>query len=58
VPPASTLGIKPHVGSKEIKAMSIAAGHVGLATSSKAHRQFWPEAANWIAEHSTTGAPD
>jgi polyhydroxyalkanoate synthase subunit PhaC len=52
VPPSSTLGIKPHVRSTEIKAMSIAAGHVGLATSSKAHRQLWPEAANWIAEHS------
>jgi polyhydroxyalkanoate synthase len=57
VPPASTLGIKPHVRSKDIKAMSIAAGHVGLVTSSKAHRQFWPDAANWIAERSTALAP-
>jgi polyhydroxyalkanoate synthase subunit PhaC len=53
VPAASTLGIEPHVSSKEVKNMSIAAGHVGLAVSSKAHRKLWPDAANWIAEHST-----
>jgi polyhydroxyalkanoate synthase len=52
VPPASTLGIVPHVGSKEVKTMAINAGHIGLAVSSKAHRQFWPEAAGWIAAHS------
>jgi polyhydroxyalkanoate synthase len=53
VPPSSTLGIEPHVGSKDIKKMGIHAGHVGLAVSSKAHREFWPAAANWIAERST-----
>ncbi len=53
VPAASTLGIRPHVRSTDVKALSINAGHVGLVTSSKAHRQFWPEAAGWIAERST-----
>jgi polyhydroxyalkanoate synthase len=57
VPPASTLGIEPHVHSAEVKKMTINAGHVGLAVSSKAHRQFWPAAANWIAERSTAAAP-
>jgi polyhydroxyalkanoate synthase len=53
VTPASTMGIEPHVGSKEVKKMTIDAGHVGLAVSSKAHRQFWPAVANWLADHST-----
>jgi polyhydroxyalkanoate synthase len=52
VTPASTLGIEPHVGCQEVKKMTIDAGHVGLAVSSKAHRQFWPEVANWLADHS------
>jgi poly(3-hydroxyalkanoate) synthetase len=34
--------------------MMINAGHIGLAVSSKAHRQLWPDAAMWIADHSTT----
>ena len=57
VAPSSTLGIVPHVGSRDIKKMALNAGHVGLAVSSKAHRQFWPEAVNWIAEHSTAAVP-
>jgi poly[(R)-3-hydroxyalkanoate] polymerase subunit PhaC len=53
VPPGSTLALEKHVNSDEVKSMSINSGHIGLAVSSKAHRQFWPEAVNWIAEHST-----
>jgi len=36
-----------------VRKMMIRAGHVGLAVSLKAHRQFWPEATKWIAERST-----
>jgi polyhydroxyalkanoate synthase subunit PhaC len=57
VPPASTFGLEPHVRSPDVKKMAIHAGHVGLAVSSKAHRQFWPEATQWIAEHSTATQP-
>ncbi len=53
VPPNSTLAIEKLVSSKEVKSMSINAGHIGLAVSTKAHRKLWPDAANWIAEHST-----
>lgn len=53
VPAASTFGLAPHVRSPEVKQMTINAGHVGLAMSSRAHKQFWPEVANWIAERST-----
>jgi polyhydroxyalkanoate synthase len=53
VVPESTLAIQRYVSSRDVKAMSINAGHVGLAVSSKAHRSLWPEAAAWIADHST-----
>ena len=53
VMPESTLAIQRHVSSEDVQTMSINAGHVGLAVSSKAHRSLWPEAAEWIAQHST-----
>ncbi len=53
VPPSSSLALERHVRSKEVKSMSINAGHIGLAVSTKAHRQLWPQAAQWIADHST-----
>ncbi len=53
VPPNSTLAIKHYVSSKFVHNMSINAGHIGLAVSSKAHQQLWPDAAMWIADHST-----
>jgi polyhydroxyalkanoate synthase len=53
VPPNSTLAIRHYVSSKYIQNMSIDAGHIGLAVSSKAHTQLWPDAAMWIADHST-----
>lgn len=51
VAPASTEGIRPHVASREVRALSVDAGHVGLAVSSKAQRKLWPEAARWLAHH-------
>jgi polyhydroxyalkanoate synthase len=56
VPPCSTLAIKDHVSSKFVQHMSINAGHIGLAVSSKAHAHLWPDAAMWIADHSTNRA--
>jgi len=53
VPPVQTEGILPHVGSTDKKAMTLEAGHIGLAVSSKAHKKFWPEATAWLAERST-----
>jgi len=53
VRPESTFGLASHVRSQDVCKMNIAAGHVGLAVSSKAHKQFWPEVAKWIVNHST-----
>ena len=49
VAPASTERIRPLVGSKEIRSMTIDAGHVGLVVSGRAHRTIWPEATAWLA---------
>jgi polyhydroxyalkanoate synthase len=54
VPANSTLAIKHYVSSKFVQNMSINAGHIGLAVSSKAHGQLWPDAAMWIADHSSS----
>jgi polyhydroxyalkanoate synthase len=53
VPPSQTEGLLPHVGSKDTKAMTLDAGHIGLAVSTKAHKTFWPEATKWLADRST-----
>jgi polyhydroxyalkanoate synthase len=53
VAPPATEGIRPHVGSRDIKSIEIAAGHVGLVVGSKAQRSLWPEATRWLAERST-----
>jgi polyhydroxyalkanoate synthase len=57
VSPHSTEGILPHIRSRDVKVMSMATGHVGLAVSSKAHKQFWPEVTEWIANHSSPKSP-
>jgi polyhydroxyalkanoate synthase len=56
VAPASTLGIRRHVGSRDIQSMTIDAGHVGLVVSSKAHATFWPSAVRWLVTRATSSA--
>jgi polyhydroxyalkanoate synthase len=57
VPPSQTEGVVPYVGSKDIKSMTLDAGHIGLAVSSKAHKKLWPDATQWIADRSTATKP-
>jgi polyhydroxyalkanoate synthase len=53
VAPASTEGIRPHVGSSDVSGTTIDAGHVGLVVSGKAQKSLWPSATSWLAERST-----
>lgn len=53
VPPASSEGILPRVGSQDVTSKSVRAGHVGLVVSSKARRELWPQATQWLAERSS-----
>jgi len=57
VPPSQTEGIVPYVGSTDVNPLSIDAGHIGLAVSTKAHKKFWPEATQWLANRSTAAKP-
>lgn len=55
VAPDSTLALKKLVGSQDVRSLAINAGHIGLAVSSKAHRDggLWPRAAMWLADRSS-----
>lgn len=52
VPPDQSLPFNDAVGSTDRKAINFAAGHIGLAVGSKANRDLWPKAAEWLAERS------
>jgi polyhydroxyalkanoate synthase len=54
VPPSSTEGIRARVGARDVKSLTIRAGHVGLVVGGKAQKTIWPEATSWLAERSTT----
>jgi polyhydroxyalkanoate synthase len=56
VDPTAAEGILPHVGSQDVQAMRIDAGHVGLVVGGKAQKTLWPEATRWLARRSTPTA--
>jgi polyhydroxyalkanoate synthase subunit PhaC len=45
------------VGSTDRKSLKLAAGHIGLAVRSRAQRELWPKAVEWLAERSDKTAP-
>jgi polyhydroxyalkanoate synthase len=58
VPPASTEGIRPRLGSTDVSSVTIDAGHVGLVVGGKAQGMLWPTATRWLAERSTAATFD
>ena len=52
VEPASTTEIRTHVGSQDVRSITLDAGHVGLVVGGKAHQTVWPEATRWLADRS------
>jgi polyhydroxyalkanoate synthase len=52
VPPSQSEPLKTRVGSKDVKCRTLDAGHIGLSVSSKAHKTFWPEVTQWLADRS------
>lgn len=52
VPCEQSLPLKHVVGSKDYEAITFPAGHIGLAVGSKANRELWPHAAQWLAQRS------
>lgn len=52
VHPNQSLPFNDAVGSKDRKAINFPAGHIGLAVSSRAHRELWPKVVQWLGERS------
>ena len=52
VPCAQSLPFNDLVGSTDRKAILLQAGHIGLAIGSKAQKEVWPPACDWLAERS------
>jgi len=53
VPPCQSEALKSLVGSKDVKCSTLDAGHIVLSVSSKAHKKYWPEATQWLADRSS-----
>lgn len=53
VSPRSSKALQQHVSSEKFESLSIDAGHIGLAVSTRSHQDLWPQASKWIAAHST-----
>ena len=52
VPPAQSEPFNDLVGSTDRESIKVATGHIGLAVSSAAHRELWPQAVEWLAQRS------
>jgi polyhydroxyalkanoate synthase subunit PhaC len=52
VPCAQSEPFNDLVGSSDRKTLKLNAGHIGLAMGSKAQRDLWPQAVQWLAERS------
>lgn len=56
VAPASTERVRQYVRSRDVTAMSMDAGHVGLVVSGRAHKTLWPSAVAWLAQRAGNGS--
>ncbi|TWT42319.1 Poly-beta-hydroxybutyrate polymerase [Phycisphaerae bacterium RAS1] len=52
VPPDHSHPLNEAVGSTDRKTMVFPAGHIGMAVSSRAHRDLWPKVCDWLEERS------
>ncbi len=52
VPCAQSLPFNDLIGSRDRKTVQFPAGHIGLAVGSKAQRELWPQACDWLAQRS------
>lgn len=52
VPCAQSAPFNDLVGSADRKSIVVPAGHIGLAVGSKAQRELWPQACEWLAQRS------
>ena len=57
VPCAQSEPFNDLVASTDRKAIKLPAGHIGLAVGSRAQRELWPQAVEWLAQRSDTRTP-
>jgi polyhydroxyalkanoate synthase len=50
VPCAQSKPFNDLVGSEDKEIMELNAGHIGLAVGSRAQRELWPKAVEWLAK--------
>lgn len=53
VPCGQSLSLKNVIRSTDYEAITFPAGHIGLAVGSRAHRDLWPKAVEWLVQRST-----
>lgn len=51
-PPPSSEVLNDAVGSEDVTTFRFPSGHIGLSTSSRGPKHYWPVIADWIASHS------
>ena len=54
VHPYSSLPLLEHISSPDKQDLVFPVGHMGLAVSSAAHRELWPQVSGWLAERNLT----
>jgi polyhydroxyalkanoate synthase len=52
VPPSSSTPLNELVSSRVKRIMRFSTGHVGLCVSKRAHKEYWPQVADWVAKNS------
>lgn len=52
VPCGQSASFNDYVGSKDRKAITFPAGHIGLSVGTKAQKELWPKVCEWLAERS------
>jgi polyhydroxyalkanoate synthase len=52
VPPSQSEPFTDLVGSTDCKTLRLNAGHIGLAMGSRAQKELWPQAVQWLGERS------
>ncbi len=52
VPCGQSTPIRECISSSEYQELSVKAGHIGLAVGSRAHKELWPQAVEWLAARS------
>lgn len=52
VPCGQSLPFNDLVGSRDKRSINFPAGHIGMAVGSKAQRELWPQAVEWLAARS------